>query len=247
MLRQQIVELEQKIHDRATGLEALNQQLQHSRNLLRTIFDHIDDGLLLLDDTGTILAVNQALALLLGCTPRILIQQSWASLCHPPGHDGPPPVVGFPGRWVLSTLRDGRPRQRRERWLTATGDLRMLEMHALPIFAEHPPPSSHPHVQQVMLHVMDKTEVLRAEAVLVEHERLDVIRNITRLVTHEVNTPLQTILLAVELLPEAGVMEQRRFLSLVRQEIERISATLHQLEQMYRTHPLSQDGMEDGE
>lgn len=216
-------------------LEGLNQQLQHSRNILRTIFDNINDGLLLLDDQGIVLAANRALATLFASKPATLVSQSWELLCQTSPQDPPDRPVSFPGLWVLATLQDGQPRQRRETFVSRYGKASILDMHALPLFAEHPAPFAQQPVSHVLLHVVDVTESIRVESLLLENERLKVGRRLSQVVAHEVNTPLQTILLALDILPETSPTTQRHYVALIQQQIERIGRMLHQLEQNYQS------------
>lgn len=52
-LQQRAEQLEQTVHQRT-------HQLQHSRDMLRIVFDHVPDGLVLYDQAGQILTANAA-------------------------------------------------------------------------------------------------------------------------------------------------------------------------------------------
>jgi PAS domain S-box-containing protein len=57
------------------------QQLQHSRDMLRIVFDHVPDGLLLLDANDTVLAANHTFChWFVGQHPREVVGQSYAGI-----------------------------------------------------------------------------------------------------------------------------------------------------------------------
>lgn len=71
-LRSDAATLESLVSDRT-------RQLQTSRDSLRTIVDHLPDGMLLIDDADQVLAANQAFCrAIVGCEPRELVGQSYA-------------------------------------------------------------------------------------------------------------------------------------------------------------------------
>jgi signal transduction histidine kinase len=131
-------------------------------------------------------------------------------------------------------LRDGHTRQQRELFCAADGVPMTLEMQALPIAAPDEAADPAVPVAYVVLHVVDVTEKLQLEALMLENERLEMGRKLTQLFAHEVNTPLQTILLSLEHLPTADDEERSWFVSLMRQEIQRIGALLHQFAHVYQ-------------
>src|SRR5258707_10073259 len=50
----------------AEGLQTVVQRLARERNFLETLFNTIEDGVLVIDETGRILYLNQAVSMLLG-------------------------------------------------------------------------------------------------------------------------------------------------------------------------------------
>jgi two-component system NtrC family sensor kinase len=85
----------------------------------------------------------------------------------------------------------------------------------------------------VVLHVVDVTEKLSMEILMVENERLVANRRLSQIVAHEVNSPLQTILFSLESLQAHTPPEQHAFLEVAQSEIERIGKILHQLKDLY--------------
>jgi PAS domain S-box-containing protein len=216
-----------------TRLEEVNRQVQRSRDLLRAIFDGINDGLVLIHKSGEVLAANQAIASLFGRPPEALMHHSWEELCQEgtgaEGQSG----AGFPGRWVLSVFADGKSRQQRESYEGPDGITHMLAMHAFSVHFPGKGESLPQYSDQVVLHVVDVTETMKMEALMMENERLATGRKLTEIVAHEVNTPLQTILFSLELIPDASEEERELFVQRTRQQIERIGMILHQLKDVY--------------
>jgi PAS domain S-box-containing protein len=220
-------------------LETLNIDLQRNRDLLRLLFDTIDDGLVLLDSEGRILTTNQATAALLGEPLDNLLNRPWADFCR---RRVPGQAAAFPGGWVLDTLRNGQPYQRRERLLRPDGTNRVLDMQTLPISyttqQKATVGSARPAVDLLVLHIADITERVQLEALMLERERSATGRRLTEIVAHEVNTPLQTILTSLEMLmPTAAEEEPSDFLVMAQSEIERIARILRQLKELYRHTP----------
>lgn len=219
----------------AQDQQQMTDQLLNSRNLLRAIFDAMNDGLLLLDQRGEVLAANEAMAALLGQTPQTLVATSLEHVCQnhlPCGHD----AEGlFPVAWIRETLRDRQPRTQRTRITCSDKTTRVFDMQALPI--EQPADSAVAHIDpglgRVVLHVVDVTEKLNMEILMVENERLVANRRLSQIVAHEVNSPLQTILFSLESLQAHAPPAQHAFLDVAQSEIERIGKILHQLKDLY--------------
>jgi PAS domain S-box-containing protein len=244
-------------------------QVRPNRNFLRLIFDTIQDGMLLLNRHGTVLAANQAMAALLGTTPELLICQSWSDICRldhagvlaaqPSTNKNTPeqqnqqnqqnqqkrddpsvapsptfPCPGFPGNVALHTLADGHPRQQRETYTTPDGSSSVLFIRAFPVGAMV---NQKGHVQesnQVVVHVTDVTENLKMGALMMDNERLVTGKKLIEILSHEINTPLQTILFSLELLTDSTEEEYDLFMEQTRQQIDRIGTILHQLKDMYQ-------------
>lgn len=220
------------------SLADANRDLRRSRDLLSTILNTVQDGFLLLDSTGSVLAANQAMAALLETDADTLINQPWESFCRPAEPGKGKPGSAFPGLWVLYTLRDGQPRQQRERIAQHGKPPRVLDMEALPIFRTDSPDQSPPTVEHVVLHVVDVTEHLQMDALMIEHERFAASRRLTQIIAHEVNTPLQTILISIQMMMRKREQDQDyKLLHTARVEIERIGRILHQLKDLYHIQP----------
>lgn len=254
-MRQKIADLQSRLVA-FEQLEDVNYHLQQSRDVLRTIIDRIADGILLIDHDGRTLAVNVAMATLLGRTIQDMIsmplpltvnlsssmQQSAESLASGDdecvGDDDTHThtrVVQIPHFWILRSLRDGRSRQRRITLPYSNTLSRVLDMQALPIL--HTKMSGQKRTYQVLLYVVDKTEQLKMDAIMIENEQLATMRRMTQIVAHEVNTPLQTILTMLERMHRASAEKRDEFLAIAQEEIHRIGSILHELLDTYRPLP----------
>jgi len=69
---------EESIRTAYASLKELNEDLRHSRDMFRILFDGLDDGLALLDREGLVLTVNQALANFFGTTPDEMMYEPWS-------------------------------------------------------------------------------------------------------------------------------------------------------------------------
>lgn len=211
------------------NLRELNTSLRQSRDLLHTIFDNIQDGLVLIDSSGRVLAANYVIATLLGREVKELLHEEWIKLCQPDDAAGKCFPTPFPGHLVLQALRDGQPRRRRVWFLCPKGIARSLDMHILPVAAPEITPAHTAAVEHIVLHVVDMTDAIQLETLLIENGRLITNHKLMEMVGHEVNTPLQHILTLIERIPRLRKPERTAALSLAQDEIMRIGTLLHQL------------------
>jgi PAS domain S-box-containing protein len=202
-------------------MEEMNWHLQQNRDILHTIINGIHDGLVLLNQRGSVVTTNMPLADLLNTTPEELTGQAWDTVCtqvQPP----------FPGNLVFQTLSDARSRRRRERFTAHNGQVRILDMQTLPLLnLEHT-------IDQVILHIVDVTENLQLETLMIEHERFEASGRLAATVAHEINSPLQTIRNFLYLAEDQNDPQHTTYLQLVRDEIDRVGKIVHQLLNLFR-------------
>lgn len=203
-------------------LAGLNRDLGRSRDMLRSLFDGFDDGLLLVERDGRVALINRAFAVLLNCEPARIAGRRWASTVR---HIAP----GFPRQLPGLTLRDGQARQQRARYLTPTGQLRVLELHTVPLRA---PDEGRP--DQVLLRAVDLTERMQLEAMAVQHERFAANARLAAAVAHEIKSPLQAIQTLLYLAQHEISPERANYVALAHDEIVRLSEIAGRLLHHYR-------------
>jgi PAS domain S-box-containing protein len=205
-----------------TELEKLNKELGRSRDLLRTLFDGLHDGLVLLDNQGRVLALNQTIATIQGYAPHFLVNRSWIEVCQQAHHP-------FPVKLVTQTLKDGTPHHCRERYAgTDPRSPRILDIQTLPIIGDEQ------QLDQIVVHIVDVTEQLTLEAIAIHHERLAAGGALAATVAHEINTPLQSINHCLFLAYDLTDPQRDTYLTMARDEIARISQIVRQLLDLHR-------------
>jgi PAS domain S-box-containing protein len=138
---------EESIKTAYASLKELNEDLRHSRDIFRILFDGLDDGLALLDGEGLVLTVNQAMARLLGSSVDELMYEPWSEIC---ALTSPP----FPGQMVLDTLADGVSRRERERYTSPNGQTHDLDMQTFPLIGREQV------IEKVIVHIVYTRERL---------------------------------------------------------------------------------------
>ncbi|GAB4214247.1 MAG: hypothetical protein OHK0022_52490 [Roseiflexaceae bacterium] len=216
-------QVEAELSETNAHLTLLTDQLARSRDLLRTLFDGLDDGLVLIDRDGDILTTNQAFASLVGRPIPELIGRTW--------HDLGRANTAFPGDSVLQALHDGRTRRRREHYTRPDGRHCVLDLQALPLISSLGP------VDQLIVHVVDSTERLALEALALQSERLAATAKLAATVAHELNTPLQSITSCLYFAASAAEPQRDKYLTVARDELARIAGIVRQMLNLHRPDP----------
>lgn len=202
--------VKQALAEANARLSALNADLQQSRDLLRTIFDGLDDALALIDRNGTLLLANQRFAELFQKTPTALVGRACETAC---------PLVA---PVVARTLSERSTIAEQARYISASGATMMLHIHSMPLLDGD-------NVRQVVLRIVDITEQLQIEEIVLQNERLAAIGRMAAIVAHEVNTPLQSIQNYLYLARTTDSVRQAGYLALISDEIDRVSNLIRRL------------------
>ena len=171
--------------DSVTGLVG---EVRNQRERLETVINSIDDGIVVLDAERHVIAANDSFLLraqhsreqVLGCQCREL-------------SPGGCTVGDCP---TLDCLASGSRQVRICERRTPEGKVVWEEVHASPIL------DSSGHLQQVVEVWRDISERRAAEAHLAESHRLASVGTLASGFSHELNTPLATVLTCVEAHPE---------------------------------------------
>lgn len=213
-------------------------ELQRSRDLLRVMFDHLPEGLLLLSEAGEILAANNAFCRnIIGRIPRATVglsyTQIWSDLAREaeltlapqgrsesgvpilPPADGPFPLIMASWR-VLS--------------IDIVGQQRWYAVDRFPIYGAGGEP------EQCLERWRDITQQEELQRQLLVHEQLSSLGRLAASIAHEVGNPLQSALSCLELCREDGGLStnSREYLDLALGELDRMARTMASLRNLYR-------------
>lgn len=200
-------------------LAEANTALRRSRDLLRALFDGLEDGFLLLDGKGCIQTANRAIATLLETTPEEMVNRHWSDL--------------EAQSWNAQTLpfippAAGQRSAQRIRYRRSNGTMCVLDLSIIMLG------SGTQAVEQVIVHVVDVTELVQLQANVIENERFAASGRLAASVAHEINTPLQSIQTFLELLRIATEQDRSMFLTHAIEETQRVGRIVRQLLDLYR-------------
>ena len=200
------------------------EMVQHGKRQWEAAFDALSEGIVILDDAGTILRANAGFARLVGARlPGVV----GGDLCE----------ELFGERHSLADLlaaarRSGRtvPLVRRSERLG-----RILQITAAPITAEAGEGS-------LVVAVDDITEQRSLEAQLIQSEKMATVGTLVSGVAHELNNPLTSIAGLAEFLLEQpeGQVPDRDHLRVIAEEAQRAASIVHSLLSFARKAPAAE-------
>jgi len=167
----------------AEGLQTVVQRLARERSLLETLFNTIEDGVLVVDESGRVLYFNQAVTRLLG-------------LQHPSA-EGQPISRFLPELdWAALARADaaGGTRVSRHEFEIQYPRPRFLHLYAAPLDGEATGSSG----LALVLH--DATEARQRTQDAIESERIQALTLLAASVAHEIGNPLNALHIHLQLM-----------------------------------------------
>jgi PAS domain S-box-containing protein len=200
-------------------------QLTHSRDPMQIIFDHLPDGLVLIDTAGRILIANDAFCEdVLGVLPRTAIGRHYAAIIQDLEQ----------GEQITIEPHPSVPTARRARCAGGEGRQRWYDIDRYVVAADD-------GAEQVIERWRDITRQEEQHRELPCDERLTTMARLAANAVHEIGNPLQSVRSCIDLSREDATLAAptAEYLELASSELRRMSHILSQLRDLYRS-PLNE-------
>jgi PAS domain S-box-containing protein len=221
-MNQLIMGFAQMVRDLRSGIEALRQskvqaeeysaKLEQSNRRLNAIFDHLPDGVMIIDRKFRIVHVNPVIEKFMGKTLEQVRGEHCFEMCQ-----GTQQRCSFCRADTVFQL-GGRASTFCTKPAFAGQEGRMLEIYDFPLLNEKG------EVEQVIEYVKDVTDAVKMQQNLERAQRLAEIGNMAAIVAHEVRNPLNAIRGAVHYLKgECADENIVSYLKLMEEQVERVA------------------------
>lgn len=167
----------------AEGLQTVVQRLARERTFLETLFNTIEDGVLVVDENGRVLYVNQSVTALIGVAPETAEGRNVTDLL---------PEVDWNKLSALDSA--GGQRVLRQEFEVNYPRPRLLRLYAAPLDGEATGSSG------VALILHDATEARQKTFEAIESERIQALTLLAASVAHEIGNPLNALHIHLQLM-----------------------------------------------
>lgn len=212
----------------AESLQFQMQRLARERGLLETVFQSIQEGVMVLDNEGRLSYANRAAERLLGFDAEKLRNHSMIRYLH-----------DLDWEHLADAGRDEAWRHLLSREIEVTyPEHRFLSMYAVPL------QDAQPDGQGILIILRDITRDRAQEASLLEGERFNAVKLLAAGVAHEIGNPLNALNIHLELLarelkalPENQRDSLQELVKVARSEVGRLDAIITQFLRALRPSP----------